>query len=118
MFTHDGSEGGGRLARKSVKLILCAMARRLGEERYYTGKSLRRGMVTVMAASGLSTEVIMSAGRWRTADMVSRYTAAWTPALAGASTVVDRASSWELPRLVEGDVLSDAERTEVFVLNA
>ena len=92
VFTNDGSRAGTRLARESVGQVLQAIGRCVDGENHqwvYSGKSLRRGMATVMSAAGLSTQQIMAMGRWRTHDMPARYTAEWAPALAGASTLLD-----------------------------
>ena len=95
MFTHDGTAHGARLSRDSVGEVLravrdCASKRdKSTQNQYYTGKSLRRGMATIMAAAGMSTQQIMAMGRWKTSDMPARYTAEWAPALAGASSVLD-----------------------------
>ena len=93
VFTCDGTRSGMRLKRTSVGEILQAVALCVhGESHNFSGKSLRRGMATTMAAAGLSTQQIMAMGRWKTHDMPARYTAEWAPALAGASTILDRSA--------------------------
>ena len=89
LFTHDGTRTGYRLSRSSVGEIVQAVSSRAQDGWLYSGKSLRRGMATIMAAAGLSTQQIMAMGRWKSHDMPARYTAEWAPALAEASTIID-----------------------------
>lgn len=62
--------GGPRIAER-----LKACARRAKISGRISGHSARRGMAEELVAQGASTAEVMFEGRWRSADMVGRYTA-------------------------------------------
>jgi len=94
LYTGSGKPKGGPLKVEEVGKIYAEVAKQAGSNKYYTGKSARRGMATTLAASGFSAPVLMAAGRWTSEQMPKRYIDEWAPTLAGAEEAFQR-SAWE-----------------------
>lgn len=70
----DGARIVGGISQRTVARKLDAAFRHAGLGSGYSGHSGRVGMAQDLAASGAGLPAIMTAGRWKTADMPARYT--------------------------------------------
>jgi len=73
---HTGSVSKRNLDTSSIRRIVKAAARRAGlkeEALKFSGHSLRIGAAQDLMNKGLSTLAIMTAGGWKTSDVVARY---------------------------------------------
>jgi integrase-like protein len=89
-----GGRVGGALDPGDVAQIYKAMARAAGlsaaETARISGHSTRIGASQHMIRYGMELPAVMQAGRWRTPEMVARYTGRLTAHHSAATQVLDR----------------------------
>lgn len=82
---------GGALSADAVARIVKRLGARIGRDPMsLSGHSTRVGMAQDLVAHGLELGEIMQAGRWRTPDMVARYTERQAPARGAVAKLFEK----------------------------